>query len=233
MKSTRPGNAELTEQLFAALRASVDAEALGARLAALAALASPPHEPPAPYKSDAAERSHGSEKAGGEKAESRSVSNALLERWSLADVLDDSILLANPSDKGYPLRLLFGEMSATMATSDPALTFAAAVNFYFRTSSEEEARVAVGMEVSRAFYAFARELDAQVRTSAAPILATLLSSELPRLRFESVDHLSTFDSGVHERERQSGQGGTIREVRTFLCRITATGMVRTKARVLT
>jgi hypothetical protein len=124
-------------------------------------------------------------------------------------------------------------MSATMATSDEALTFAAAVNFFFRTSGEEESRVALGIEVSRAFYAFARSLEPALRTTAAPILATLLSSELPRLRFESVDHLGTFDSNVHERERQSGQGGTIREVRTFLCRITASGMVRTKARVLT
>jgi hypothetical protein len=161
------------------------------------------------------------------------VGNALLERWSLADVLDDSILCANPSDKGYPLRLLFGEMSATMASSDEALTFAAAVNFFFRTSGEEESRVALGLEVSRAFYAFARGLEPQLRTSAAPILATLLSSDLSRLRFESVDHISTFDSNLHERDRQSGQGSSIREVRTFLCRITASGMVRTKARVLT
>lgn len=202
MRNAR-ANEELTEKLFSALRASVDAEALGAKLATLTA-----------------------DNPGG-------VNNALLERWSLADVLDESILLANPSDKGYPLRLLFGEMSATMATSDEALTFAAAVNFYFRSSGEEEARVAVGLEVSRAFYAFARGLEPQLRTTAAPILATLLSSELPRLRFESVDQLATFDSNVHERDRQSGQGGAIREVRTFLCRIQATGMVRTKARVFT
>lgn len=216
---------ELTEKVFEALRASVDTDALGARLAALHAELSPVSAPrsersPAPRTND--------------KHEGKSsVANALLERWSLADVLDDSILLANPSDKGYPLRLLFGEMSATMATSDEALTFAAAVNFFFRTSGEEESRVALGMEVSRAFYAFARTLEPQLRSTAAPILATLLSSELPRLRFESVDHLGTFDSNMHERDRQSGQGGAIREVRTFLCRITASGLVRTKARVLT
>ncbi len=222
MRNAR-ANEELAEKLFSALRASVDADALGA---ALTELTRPAEAAPRSDRGPASEK-HGHEQKAG------AVSNALLERWSLADVLDESILLANPSDKGYPLRLLFGEMSATMATSDEALTFAAAVNFYFRTSGEEEARVAVGLEVSRAFYAFARKLEPQLLTTAAPILATLLSSELPRLRFESVDHLSTFDSNVHERDRQSGQGGPIREVRTFLCRIQATGMVRIKARVLT
>lgn len=218
MSKASQDKAELTDKVFEALRASVDSDALAARLADLAPPASAPRSG----------RPHAEKPEAG-----KSVANALLERWSLADVLDDSILCANPSDKGYPLRLLFGEMSATMATSDEALTFAAAVNFFFRTSGEEEARVAVGTEVSRAFYTFARTLTKELRTQAAPILATLLSSELSRLRFESVDHLTTFDSNVHEREQKSGQGGAIREVRTFLCRITASGMVRTKARVLT
>jgi hypothetical protein len=223
-RSTDAGD-DLAEKVFAALRASVDTKALASRLEELGA-SGEPRRPASSPPASAPAREHGKHHEG-------SVGNELLARWSLADVLDESILHANPGDKGYPLRILFGEMSAGMATSDEALTFAAAVNLYFRTSGDEESRVALGMEVSRAFYAFARSLDAPLRASAAQSLAVLLSSDLPRVRFESTDHLTAFDSAVHERERGSGSGAAIREVRTFLCRITATGLVRAKARVLT
>ena len=245
------GNANLTEKLFSALRASVDEKTLATKLAQISELHSASaSSSPSPASSargadgptsstrggPAASASHTGISHGphaSHAAHASKASNELLSRWSLADVLDDSILGANPSSKGYPLRLLFAEMSAQMATSDEALTFAAAVNLYFRTEGEEEARVALGMEVSRAFYVFAQTLDPALRPTAAQGLATLLSSDLPRLRFESADHLTTFDSAVHERERGSSQGAAIRELRTFVCRITATGMVRTKARVLT
>jgi hypothetical protein len=124
-------------------------------------------------------------------------------------------------------------MSARMTESDEALTFASAVNFYFRTESDEESRVALGIEVSRAFYAFARTLDQGLLSRTAPSFAALLSTQLERLKFEAVDHLSTYDSQVHERERGASQNGAIREVRTFACRIIASGMVRAKARVMT
>jgi hypothetical protein len=83
---------QLAEKVFEALRASVDADALGARLAALGAELSPVSAP----RSERSRAPHTDDKQEGKS----SVGNALLERWSLADVLDDSILHANPSDKG-------------------------------------------------------------------------------------------------------------------------------------
>jgi hypothetical protein len=214
---------DISERVWSALKASIDDKAFSARLAELvpesAPASAPASSPPPPPK-----HAH---------VPGKSVSNELLEKWSLADVLDESILHANPSDKPYPLRLLFAEMSANMAESDEALTFAAAANLYFRTECDEEARVTLGIEVSRAFYTFARTLDASLLPRAAPSFAALLSTQLERTKLESVDHLTAFDSNLHERDRGASAGGTIREVRTFACRIVASGMVRAKARVMT
>ena len=80
-------------------------------------------------------------------------------------------------------------------TSAPTIAFALAsgLNFFFRAAMEDEAHDRVGLEVSRQFYEFAH--DAQVEPwmpeldrEAAPLLASLMSGELERLRFESVDH---------------------------------------------
>ena len=66
------------------------------------------------------------------------------------------------------------------------------------------------------------------------LLAKLLGSQVTRLRFESVDHLPTFDSKVHERERGSnGASAKVRAPGSFLCRVAASGAIRMKARVHT
>jgi hypothetical protein len=213
---------DLSDRIWSALKASVDEKAFAARIGEILP---EKHDAPAP----ASARPH----ATPAKTASSGVANELLERWSLADVLDESILHANPSDKAYPLRLLFAEMSARMTESDEALAFASAANFFFRTESDEESRVALGIEVSRAFYTFARTLDQGILSRTAPSFATLLSTQLERLKFEAIDHLTTFDSQVHERERGASSNGAIKEVRTFACRIIASGMVRAKAKVMT
>lgn len=77
-------------------------------------------------------------------------------------------------------------------------------------------------------------MDAPLVGQISPLLASLLSNELARLRFESVDHTSIFDSLVHEREA-GADAGSARLARpvSFLCRVAANNKVRIKARVWT
>jgi hypothetical protein len=120
--------------------------------------------------------------------------------------------------------------------TDAGFTFSCAANFYFRAAMDEEAKMRLGIETSRAFYRFARDagLEQTQIAQVAPLVATLLNGELSRVRLESVDHLGVFDSSVHEREPGSdGASAHIVEARAFLCRVSANNMVRVKALVRT
>ncbi len=100
---------------------------------------------------------------------------------------------------------------------------------------DEEARVRVGLEVSRLYYAFASwALEVSERKAVSTLLARLMTAELDRLRFEAVDHEPVFDSTLHERGKTADASSkhlTIPE--TFLCRVDANDMVRFKAVVTT
>lgn len=174
----------------------------------------------------------GGERSGGEPG---AVAQAVLDRLLLSDVLDDSILASKPGDSSFPLRVFFGELGQGL-DDDVAFALAAAINFYFRVPLEEEARIALGIEVSRLYYSFAekRPLDPTIVKQLSPLVAKLLSTELERVRFESVDGDTTFDSTAHERALGSSPSkGTIRTPKTFLCRVVSNSMIRNKAVVKT
>jgi len=164
-----------------------------------------------------------------------SRADVVLSRFVLGDLLDDSILGARPADEAFPLRVVFGALGDNLE-EDSALVLASALNLFFRAPMEDEDRAVVGIEASRAFYRFAAagRLEEEVRVQAAPLLAKLLGSQLARLRFESVDHHQTFDSKVHEREIGANASSLrLLAPASFLCRVGATGAIRTRAGVLT
>lgn len=172
----------------------------------------------------------------------------LLTRIVLGDILDDSILGARPQDRTFPLRLLFSELSTLLAyegdDTDPkgahdaelAFTLASGLNFFFRAAMDGEAKIRVGLEVSRQLYTLAHDakLDADVVAKAAPLLATMMSTELERVRFESIDHTKVFDSQTHERTAASDPTGSrILRPASFLCRVSSNNAVKAKAQVVT
>lgn len=168
----------------------------------------------------------------------------LLTRIVLGDILDDTILAARPSDRTFPLRLFFGELSRYLANdtddaaaiSDAAFTLASGLNFFFRAQMESEGKMHVGLEVSRQLYAFAEvgKLDRDLLVRAAPLLASLMNNELERLKLESVDHVKMFDSALHERAVGSDPSSfTVVRPTSFLCRVAANNAVKAKAGVLT
>ncbi|MBX3263116.1 MAG: hypothetical protein KF782_25805 [Labilithrix sp.] len=170
----------------------------------------------------------------------------LLTRIVLGDLLDDAILAARPQDRTFPLRLFFGELSRLLATdaedgaagaaADAAFTLASGLNFFFRAPMDGESKMRVGFSVSRQLYvvAHAARLDAELVTKASPLLAALMTGELERLRFESVDHVKVFDSQLHERAPGSDPTafGIVRPA-SFLCRVATNNAVKVKAEVLT
>jgi hypothetical protein len=170
----------------------------------------------------------------------------VLTRIVLGDILDDSILGARPQDRTFPLRLFFGELSrllasdvddgAASAASDAAFTLASGLNFFFRASMDAESKMRVGLEVSRQLYtlAHAARLEAELVVKSTPLLAALMTNELERLKFESVDHVKVFDSQIHERAPGSDPTafGVLRPA-SFLCRVAANNAVKAKAEVLT
>lgn len=165
---------------------------------------------------------------------------ALLTRIVLGDILDDSILGARPSDRTFPLRLFFSELGTLLAgdgtNAELAFTLASGLNFFFRAEMEAEAKIRVGLEVSRQFYTLAHDatLDAEMITKAAPLLAAIMSSELERVRFESIDHTKVYDSLVHERTLSSdATGSRILRPASFLCRVQTNNAVKAKAQVVT
>lgn len=173
-------------------------------------------------------------------------SQRLLTRIVLGDILDDAILSARPSDRTFPLRLFFGELSALLATDDDAgekaaaaeqaFTLASALNFFFRAEMDPEAKVRVAVETSRQLYATAHaaKMDDELVAKAAPLLAALMNNALERVKLESVDHVKVFDSQIHERTAGSDATSS-RVVRpaTFLARVSANNSVKVKAQVVT
>ncbi len=172
---------------------------------------------------------------------------ALLDRIVLGDILDDAILGARPADRTFPLRLFFSELGTLLGNDEQderksagelAFTLASGLNFFFRAEMDPEAKIRVGLEVSRQLYALAHDphakMDADMVAKAAPLLATLMTTELERVRFESVDHVRVYDSQIHERTATSDPTGS-RIVRpaSFLCRVQANNAVKAKAQVVT
>jgi len=170
----------------------------------------------------------------------------LLTRIVLGDILDDTILGARPQDRTFPLRLLFSELGTLLThegdegpkghAADLAFTFASGINFFFRAAMDAESKLRVGFEVSRQLYLLAHDarLDPEVVAKAAPLLATMMTTELERLRFETVDHAKVFDSSVHERTTDSDPTGSrILRPASFLCRVATNNAVKAKAQVVT
>ena len=170
----------------------------------------------------------------------------LLTRIVLGDILDDAILGARPQDRTFPLRLLFSELSTLLAhdgdegplahSAEQAFTLASGLNFFFRATMDGEAKIRVGLEVSRQLYTLAHDakMDADVVAKAAPLLASLMSTELERVRFESIDHTKVYDSQVHERTSASDPTGSrILRPASFLCRVSTNNAVKAKAQVVT
>jgi hypothetical protein len=166
----------------------------------------------------------------------------LLTRIVLGDILDDSILGARPADRTFPLRLFFSELGVLLGheegAGELAFTLASGLNFFFRADMDPEAKIRVGLEVSRQVYALAHDahakMDADMVAKAAPLLATLMTTEVERVRFESVDHIRVFDSQIHERTAASDPTGSrILRPASFLCRVQANNAVKAKAQVVT
>lgn len=159
----------------------------------------------------------------------------VLVKIVMGDLLDDAILGARPGDKSFPLRVFFGELGAR-AGGGAAFVLACGLNFFFRATMEDEDKLSVGFEVSRAYYTYAHEagLDATTIGEISPMLATLMNTELVRVALESIDHIVTFDSQLHEREAGSDTSGArILRPASFLAKVTANDRVRKKARVVT
>ena len=170
----------------------------------------------------------------------------LLTRIVLGDILDESILGARPNDRAFPLRLFFGDLGTMLAEesdegpkaqiADQAFTLASGLNFFLRAPMDPEAKMRVGLEVSRQFYdlSAAAKMDAEVVTKAAPLLATIMNNELERVKLEAIDHAKVFDSSVHERTAQSDPASSrILRPASFLARVSANNAVKAKAQVVT
>ena len=170
----------------------------------------------------------------------------LLTRIVLGDILDESILAARPQDRTFPLRLFFGELGRLLAidsedgaldaASDAAFVLASGLNFFFRAPMDGESKMRVGFAVSRQLYTVAHvaRLDSELVARAAPLLAALMTNELERLKFESVDHVKVFDSQLHERTPESDPTAfSIVRPASFVCRVAATQAVKVKAEVVT
>ena len=159
----------------------------------------------------------------------------VLVRIVLGDLLDDGILGARPGEKSFPLRVFFGELGARVGTPT-AFALACGLNFFFRAEMEDEDKLTIGYEVSRAYYAYAAEagIDGATLREISPLLAALMNTELTRVTLVSVDHLSTFDSALHEREPGADpHGSRVDRPASFLVKVAANDRVRKKARVIT
>lgn len=159
----------------------------------------------------------------------------VLRRLVLDDILDEAISSARPQDREFPLRILFGQLGESL-DDDGGFTLATAISFFFRVPMEEETKVRVGIEVSKLYYLFVEQVDLgrEIVRQASPLLAALMSTHLEKVKLESVDHIHMFDSNVHE--RIAGSSHTSPEImtpRSFLARIKANGVVRSRALVRT
>ncbi|MCA9587332.1 MAG: hypothetical protein KC657_18525 [Myxococcales bacterium] len=222
--------AKIKAAVLDAVARSLDAGAIAA-IAAAAVRARPSEAPPRAA-------------AGGTGS---AAADRVLSRVALGDILGDDILGAKPGERTFPLRLLFSELATWVAREgddgaagrgvEAAFCFASGLNFYFRTTgTDEESRVALALETSRAFYRFAREapLDGDLVGKAAPVLAALMSGDLSRAVLEAVDHVRVFDSQIHDRAAGADPtGARVISPVTFLCRVASSKAVKVKAQVLT
>lgn len=160
---------------------------------------------------------------------------AVLERFVLADLLDESILGARPGDPSFALRVTLGALGEHLGEMQ-AFVFVCGLNYYFRSTAAEEEKLRMGIEVSRDYYRFVNEagIETSVVREASPLLAQLMSSELSKVVLASVDHQGVFDSATHERVAGSDPSGTrIVAPESFLAKVSQNGMIRLKAKVRT
>jgi len=159
---------------------------------------------------------------------------AVLRKIVLSDILDDSILGARPGETSYPLRVFFGTLGDSL-DQDDAFALANGINFFFRVGMDEEAKLALGLEVSRLYYRFAAaQLDGELVRPLSPLLARLMSTELSTVSYEAIDGAKVFDSSLHERGLGSnGSSPNILAPKSFLCRVVSNQRVRIKAQVAT
>lgn len=223
----------IKQAVLAAIERSVDAHELGEVVRAMARGPRPTHPDYVPLRVADSGHVDALPTAGAQR---------LLTRIVLGDILDDAILGARPNDRTFPLRLFFGELGRLLGTdaddanAEAAFTLASGLNFFFRAPMDAEGKMRVGLEVSRQLYAFAysASLAPDLVTKAAPLLAALMTNELERLKFESVDHVKVFDSQLHERTRDSDPSAfSVVRPASFLCRVAANNAVKVKAEVVT
>ncbi len=95
---------------------------------------------------------------------------------------------AGPGSKAYPLRVLFAQIGGRLATT--GFELACALNVFFRVDADEENKMRLGVLVSRLYYRFVRDegMEPALVLALSPLLASLLSGQLERVRLESVDH---------------------------------------------
>jgi len=218
--------AELLSGILDALVASVDPSVLRAEIAKRLP---PPSRPTMP------ELDPGASDATPAIGAASARADGILRRLVMEDILDEAILAARPHDREFPLRILFGQLGESL-DDDAGFMLASGLSFYFRVPTDEETRVRVGVEVSRLYYLFAEQMDLgrEIVRQASPLLAELMSSQLEKVKLESVDHMSTYDSAVHDRISGSiNTSPVLRGARSFLARVKANGMVRQKAMVRT
>lgn len=228
---TGSGGADPIDALVSALREAIDADRLRDALTRRFGRA-PASEPPPRREASAPPPRPASAPP---TASASATATEMLAMFSMADLLDDDILGARPSDASFPLRAFFGALSERGAT-EVGYALGSAINFYFRVDMDEETKVRLGLEVSRLYYRFAAEaqMEEDMVTRLSPLLAKLMSTQLDRLRLESVDHVPVFDSSLHERsKRADATSARVRRPETFLCRVTGNDMVRFKAVVRT
>ena len=219
------------ERVLSALGAAIDADKLSAELERLAIVATARTAPPPGAMNVPVPAMPAASTGMGGHAQ-----HPVLAKLVIDDLLDDSIREAKRDDRTFPLRLLLGEVSAALATSDEAFALGAALATFFRSTQTDEAKMYLALEASEHFYRFAaaQKLETALVQKSAPLLAALLSSELERLKLESVDHVVAFDSSTCERGpgADSTQSRVLRPL-SFVCRINASQAVRAKAKVLT
>jgi len=230
---TGAGGRELLSELLDALAASLDPVRLEEELRRR--LSHPPTSSGADDGDlDLEEGAQDGAAAATAGAGSGAVPHVLLGKLVLEDLLDEAILGARPDDDSFPLRVLFGTLGGHLE-DDGGFALANGLSFFFRVDMDEEAKIRLGLEVSRLYYRFAAEnLEPEEVPRVSPLLAKLMSTELERVRFEAVDHMAVFDSAAHERVPDAdGTAKGLRAPVTFLCRVRSNNMVRFKALVRT
>jgi len=163
------------------------------------------------------------------------ATDSVMRKLVLEDILDEAILSARPHEREFPLRILFGQLGESLG-DDGGYALATALSFFFRVPMDEETKVRVAIETSKLYYLFVEQVDLgrEIVRQASPLLAALMTTQLEKVKLESIDHATVFDSNSHE--RVSGSMSTSAEIKTprsFLARVKANAMVRSRALVRT